>query len=65
MVEPLEFIEHGGSVVVPRHFHAWGREGIGADARSTVVFGVRDGRIIELRLYPQTAEALRAAGLEE
>jgi ketosteroid isomerase-like protein len=65
VVEPLEFIEHGESVVVPHHFHAWGREGIEVEAHSTVVFNVRDGRIIELRLYRQTAEALRTAGLEE
>jgi hypothetical protein len=35
------------------------------EAHSTVVFNVRDGRIMELRLYRQTAEALTAAGLEE
>jgi ketosteroid isomerase-like protein len=63
VVEPLEFIEHGESVVVPHHLHAWGRDGVEVDAHSTVVFTIRDGRIIELRLYRQTAEALEAAGL--
>ena len=65
VVELLEFIEHGESVVVPHHFHAWGRQGVEVDAHSTVVFTVRDGRIIEMRLYRQIAEALKAVGLEE
>jgi ketosteroid isomerase-like protein len=64
VVEPLEFIEHGDSVVVPHPFRARGRQGIEVDAHSTLVFDVRDGRIIELRLYRQTAEALEAADLE-
>jgi ketosteroid isomerase-like protein len=65
VVEPLEFIEHGESVVVPHHFRAWGREGVEVDAHSTVVFTVRDGRVIELRLYRQTAEGLKAVELAE
>jgi ketosteroid isomerase-like protein len=63
VVEPLEFIEHGESVVVPHHFRAWGRGGVEVDAHSTVVFTARDGRIVEMRLYRQRAEALEAAGL--
>jgi ketosteroid isomerase-like protein len=65
VVEPLEFIEHGESVVIPHHFHAWGRQGVEVDAHSAVVATVRDGRITEMRLYRQTAEALKAVGLEE
>jgi ketosteroid isomerase-like protein len=65
VVEPLEFIEHGESVVVPHHLHAWGRQGLEVDAHSTVVFAVRDGRITEMRLYRQKAEALKAVGLAE
>ena len=65
VVEPLEFIEHGESVVVPHHFHAWGRQGVEVDAHSTVVVTVRDGRIIEMRLYRRTAEALKAVGVAE
>jgi ketosteroid isomerase-like protein len=65
VVEPLEFIEHGESVVIPHHLHAWGRQGVEVDAHSTVVLTVRDGRIIEMRLYRQTAEALKAVGLAE
>jgi len=65
VVEPLEFIEHGESVVVPHHFHAWGRQGVEVDAHSAVLFTVRDGRIIEMRLYRQTAEALKAVGFAD
>jgi len=65
VVEPLEFIEHGDSVVVPHHLHARGRQGVEVDARSTVVLTIRDGRIIEMRLYRQTAEALEAVGLAD
>jgi ketosteroid isomerase-like protein len=65
VVEPLEFIEHGESVVVPHHFRAWGREGVEVDAHSTVVFTVRDRRIIELRLFRQAEEALKAVGVPE
>src|ERR1041384_7662523 len=65
VVEPLEFIEHGESVVIPHHLHAWGRDGVEVDAHSTVVLTIRDGRIIEMRLYRQIAEALEAVGLEE
>jgi ketosteroid isomerase-like protein len=62
LVEPLEFIEHGESVVIPHHLRAWGRDGLEVDAHSTVVLTFRDGRIIEMRLYRQTAEALKAVG---
>jgi ketosteroid isomerase-like protein len=65
VVEPLEFIERGESVVVPHHFHARGRQGVEVDAYSTVVVTVRDGRIVEMRLYRQTAEALKAVGVAE
>ena len=64
VVEPLEFIERGESVVIPHHLRAWGRDGLEVDARSTVVLTFRDGRIIETRLFRQTAEALKAVGLE-
>jgi ketosteroid isomerase-like protein len=35
------------------------------DAHSTVVLTFRNGRIIEMRLYRQLAEALKAVGLED
>jgi ketosteroid isomerase-like protein len=65
VVEPLEFIEHGECVVIPHQLHAWGRDGLQVDAHSTVVLTIRDRRIIEMRLYRELAEALKAVGLEE
>jgi ketosteroid isomerase-like protein len=60
VVEPLEFIERGESVVIPHHLHARGRDGLEVDAHSTVVLTFRDGRIVEMRLYRQTEDALEA-----
>jgi ketosteroid isomerase-like protein len=65
VVEPLDFVDHGEWVVVPHHLRALGRSGIEVEAHSAVVFAVRDGRIVEMRLYRSTAEALQAVGLEE
>jgi ketosteroid isomerase-like protein len=65
VVEPLEFIEHGDQVVVPHHLHASGRDGLTVDARAVVVLTFSEGRIVELRLYQERAEALKAVGLEE
>jgi len=65
VVEPLEFIEHGESVVIPHHLHARGRDGVEVDAHSTVVLTLRGGRIIEMRLYRQTEEALIAVGVDD
>src|SRR3954452_1197493 len=65
VVEPLEFIRRGESVVIPHHLRARGRDGLEVEAHSTVVVTIRDGRIIELRLYRQTAEALAAVASDE
>jgi ketosteroid isomerase-like protein len=65
VVEPLEFIEHGDHVVVPHHLRASGRDGLTVDARAVVVMTLREGRIVELRLYQTRAEARKAVGLEE
>jgi ketosteroid isomerase-like protein len=65
VVEPLEFIDHGESVVVPHHLRARGRNGVQVEAHSTTVFTIREGRIAELRLYREKADALKAVGLEE
>jgi ketosteroid isomerase-like protein len=63
VAEPLDFIERGEYVVVPHHLRALGRAGIKVEARSATVFTVREGRIVEVRLYRETAEALKAVGL--
>jgi hypothetical protein len=50
---------------VPDHLRAVGRSGIEVDARPAVVFSLRNGRILDMRLYRQTAEAMKAVGLED
>jgi ketosteroid isomerase-like protein len=62
---PEEFIEHGEYVVVPNRARFWGRDGIEVEARGVFVHTLRNGRIVELRLYRDRAEALRAVGLAE
>ncbi len=64
-VEPLEFIGCGESVVVPHHFRAWGRQGVEVDAHSAVVFTVREGRLVEMRLYRDTEDAIDSVGSAE
>jgi ketosteroid isomerase-like protein len=64
-VEIDEVIEVGDHVVVPHTFHARGRDGIEAQARSTWVFTVRNGKLERGCLYQDHAEALEALGLSE
>jgi hypothetical protein len=42
-----------------------GRGGIQTVARSTLVYEVRGGRIVRVRLYQETADALEAVGLRD
>jgi ketosteroid isomerase-like protein len=65
VVEPDEIIDCGESVVVPNRTLLWGRDGIHAETRAAFVVRVRNGRILEWRLYMARAEALKAVGLEE
>jgi ketosteroid isomerase-like protein len=64
-VSPEEFIECGEHVVVPNQACFWGRDGIKVEARGVFVNTLRNGRIVELRLYRDRAEALKAVGLAE
>ena len=64
-VSPEDFIERGEHVVVPNHACFWGRDGIKVEARSVFVHTIRAGRIVELRLFRERPEALKAVGLEE
>jgi len=45
--------------------HQRGRDGIEVTASSALVFTVREHRIARICLYQETAEALKAVGLEE
>jgi ketosteroid isomerase-like protein len=59
-----EFAECGESVVVPSRTHFWGRDGIEVEARGVFVVTLRDGRIVQWRLFRERAEALKAVGLK-
>jgi ketosteroid isomerase-like protein len=63
VIEPDRFIDAGDSVVVPNVAHQKGRDGIEVSARSTLVFTVRNHRLIRVCLYQETDQALRAVGL--
>ena len=65
VIEPDHFIETGDSVVVPNVAQQRGRDGIEVSARGTFVFTLRDHKIIRIRLYQETDDALKAVGLEE
>ena len=64
-VYPDEFIECGEHVVVPNRARFWGRDGVEVEAQSVFVWTLRNGRIVEHRLYQERAEALEAVGLSE
>src|SRR6476469_9314917 len=57
-----EFIECGESVVVPGRTHFRGRDGIDVQAYGAFVYTVRDARIVELRVFDERSEALKAVG---
>jgi ketosteroid isomerase-like protein len=60
-----EFIESGEHLVVALQSRGRGRDGIVVEAKSVSVVTVREGRIVQWRLYPEKAEALEAVGLAE
>ena len=64
-VYPDEFIQRGEHVVVPNRTAFWGRDGVEVEAHSALVVTLRNGRILEWRLYQERAEALEAVGLSE
>jgi ketosteroid isomerase-like protein len=64
--DELDFIDAGESVVVvPNKSRSRGRDGIEVSARSTFVFTIHGRKIVRLRLYQETEEALKAVGLAE
>jgi uncharacterized protein len=65
-VEPHEVIDAGDDVVVRGRVLGRGkRSGAPVDLAMTVVYTVRDGRIVRARNFEDRADALRAAGLLE
>jgi ketosteroid isomerase-like protein len=64
-IEAERFIDAGESVVVPNVAHQTGRGGIEVSARSTLVFTVRNRKLVRICLHQETEEALKAVGLAE
>jgi ketosteroid isomerase-like protein len=65
-IEPHEFRDLGGRVLVLGQAFARGREsGISLDQPSAWVAEVRDGKILRFRSFSDQREALGAAGLRE
>ncbi|HWX95995.1 MAG TPA: nuclear transport factor 2 family protein [Solirubrobacteraceae bacterium] len=65
VIEPDRFIDVGDSVVVPNVAHQLGRHGNEVSARSTLVFTVRNGKLLRIRLFQETEQALEAVRLTE
>lgn len=63
VIEPDCFIDAGESVVVPNVAYPRGRGGIEVSARSSLVFTMRDHKVIRVRLYQEHEQALKAVGL--
>jgi ketosteroid isomerase-like protein len=64
--EPLEFIPVGADrVVVPQKIVSVGRDGIEVVARTANLFTLQDGKVIHLKNFQVTDEALEAARLSE
>jgi hypothetical protein len=64
VIEADRYIEAGESVVVPNVSRQRGRDGIEVSARGTFVFTLLNRKITHICLYQETAEALKAVGLE-
>jgi ketosteroid isomerase-like protein len=62
-IKPDRLIVAGDSVVVPNVAHQRGRDGIEVSARSTLVFTVRNRKLIRICLYQEIEQALEAVGL--
>jgi ketosteroid isomerase-like protein len=60
--EAHEIVEVGDRVAVANTAHLSGRDGIEVIARSTIVLTFRGDRIVELKLFQEHGDALRAIG---
>lgn len=60
-----EFIAHDEYVVIPNTGVMTGRGGVDVAAHSASVASFREGRVVRWTMYQDTAEALRAVGLDE
>jgi ketosteroid isomerase-like protein len=65
-VEPDEPIAMGEHVIVPARLTGRGRlSGASVDVTFTMLFSLREGKIVRIRNYWQKADALEAVGLPE
>jgi ketosteroid isomerase-like protein len=65
-LSPQEFIDAGDQVVVLQHEHRRGRgSGAEVEAKTAVLYGLRDGGVVRIQGFMDQAEALEAAGLRE
>ena len=63
-VEPISFVDVGDRVVVRQMWRGFGR-GPDANIDMTIIFTLREGRVVSLEYFWDHAEALKVAGLEE
>jgi ketosteroid isomerase-like protein len=65
-LEPLKFIDAGDKVVVSHLVRGRGKgSGVDVELPSTSVYTLRNGKVIESRMYREHGDALQAAGLSE
>ena len=62
-LEVHDYVVVGDRVGMRNTSHLRGREGIEVVARSTIVFTVRDDKIVTIRLFQEHDDALRALGV--
>jgi ketosteroid isomerase-like protein len=67
VIEPVEFIDGGGDLVVVRvTIRGHGKSsGAPVDAPTAFVYEIRDGKVIRDRAFRSKSQALEAAGLSE
>jgi ketosteroid isomerase-like protein len=65
-VEPKEFIDAGDHVLIPNVQRGRGKgSGVEIEEESTLVYTVRDRRVVRISEYASLKEAVKAAGLQE
>lgn len=60
--EPGDLVSAGSEVLVPHVTRVKGRGGVELAEESTLAFAVREGKVVEMRLFQSLADARAAAG---
>jgi ketosteroid isomerase-like protein len=64
--EPLDFIDCGDEIVVSHLVRGTGKgSGVEVELPSTVIYALRRGKVVSIRMYREHREALKAVGLLE